>query len=330
MSFVGALFAPGFSRALGASVADRLGTSLCPLEEREFSDGEHKSRPLESVRGRDVYVIASLAGDRSMSANDKLCRALFLVGALREASARSVTVLVPYLCYARKDRQTKARDPVTVRYVLQLFEAVGVDRIVTLDVHNLAAFQAGARCPTDHLEAATLFVEHFLDVGPAAPLTVVSPDIGGVKRADRLRRLLADARREDVELAFTEKFRGSGVVTGRGEVLGDVAGRVAVVYDDLISSGGTMLRVADVLADRGARAIHLAASHGLFTAGSEAIFRAPTVDSVVVTDSVPQDRLPAAVVDEKLVVLPLAELLARSLSIIDGGGSLTTLLRLEG
>jgi ribose-phosphate pyrophosphokinase len=327
--FDGALFAPGFGREFGASVADRLGTSLSPLEERDFEGGEHKCRPLVSVRGRATYVIASLAGDRTMSANDKLCRVLFLVGALREASAGSVTVVLPYLCYSRKDRQTKARDPVTTRYVMQLFEAVGTERVMTLDVHNLAAFQNAARCATDHLEAATLFVDHVRRLAVGDPLAVVSPDVGGVKRADRLRQLLAAELGTHVELAFTEKYRSRGVLSGRDALLGDVAGRVVVVYDDMISSGGTMLRAAQLLADRGARSIHLAATHGLFTPDAAGLFRSPAVASVVVTDSVPQDRLPPDELDGKLQVLPVDGLIAAGLTIVDAGGSMTELLRLE-
>ena len=135
------LFALGATRPHGDAIARRLGLELSPHEEREFEDGEHKSRPLISVRGRDVYVIHSLYGDREQSANDKLVRLLFFLGALRDASAGRVTAIVPYLAYARKDRKSKPRDPVTTRYVASLFEAVGTDRVVTLDVHNLAAFQ---------------------------------------------------------------------------------------------------------------------------------------------------------------------------------------------
>ncbi|MFN0028983.1 MAG: ribose-phosphate pyrophosphokinase-like domain-containing protein [Acidimicrobiales bacterium] len=114
-----ALLALGCSSALAGRVAGDLGWALVPVEEREFDGGEHKSRPLASVRGRDVYVLASLDGDEHLSANDKLCRLLFLIGSLREAAAASVTAVCPYLCYSRKDRQSKARDPVTTRYVAQ-------------------------------------------------------------------------------------------------------------------------------------------------------------------------------------------------------------------
>lgn len=143
------LFAPAATRDWALAVAKHMGLALSPLEEREFEDGEHKSRPLCSVRGSDVYVLQSLHADSHASVNDKLCRLLFLLGALRDASAARITAVVPYLGYARKDRKSQPRDPVTTRYVAAMFEAVGADRIVTLDVHNLSAYQNAFRCHTD-------------------------------------------------------------------------------------------------------------------------------------------------------------------------------------
>lgn len=328
-TFDGLLFALGTAAPLGAAVADRLGVPLSPWELRWFEGGEHKSRSLVNVRGRDVYVLAPLDGDGELSANDKLCQLLFFVGALRQASARTVTAVAPYLCYSRKDRQTKARDPVTTRYVAQLFEAVGTDRLVTVEVHNVAAFQNAARCATDHLEATQVFVDHVRQrLADDADLVVVSPDIGGVKRAGRLRDRLAVELGRDVELAFTEKFRSGGVLTGGRAVLGEVRGRVAIVYDDLIASGSTMAHVADLLAAQGATAVHLAATHGLFTPAAAQLFTAPSVTSVVVTDSVAPGRLPDDVTGAKLVVLGLDGLLAGAVARMDGGGSISDLLHL--
>src|SRR6516165_8314689 len=136
-----AVFALNSSHDFGEKVCARLGIPQSSHEEREFEDGEHKTRPLVNVRGRDVFVIQSLYGDPKQSVNDKLCRFLFFAGALRDASADRVTAVIPYLCYARKDRRSKPRDPVTTRYVAALFEAVGADAAVTMDVHNLAAYQ---------------------------------------------------------------------------------------------------------------------------------------------------------------------------------------------
>ncbi|HET20047.1 MAG TPA: ribose-phosphate pyrophosphokinase, partial [Chromatiales bacterium] len=201
------LFAPGASRPLGERVADILGIPLGALEERDFEDGEHKARPLESVRGADVYVLHSLHADAEQSVNDKLVRLLFLIGALRDAGAERVTALVSYLCYARKERKTKSRDPVTTRYVAALFEAVGVDRVVTLDVHSLAAFQNAFRCRTEHLESTRLFIEHFAPRLGDREAAVVSPDVGGVKRADGFREALERRLERPLASAFMHKKR---------------------------------------------------------------------------------------------------------------------------
>lgn len=329
MGFEGTLFALDGADGLGGVVAEHMGVTVAAHEERVFDGGEHKTRSLVNVRGRDCFVIASLDGHDGVSANDKLCRLLFFLGALDEASAASVTAVVPYLCYSRKDRQTKSRDPVTTRYVAQLFEAVGTDRVVTMDVHNLAAFQNAFRCPTDHLEATSVFVEHVTNLAADRPVTVVSPDIGGVKRAARFQELLSVALGQPVPLAFTEKYRSRGQISGRDAVMGEVEGRTAIVYDDLISSGGTMLRVANALRDQGAAEVHLAATHGLFTPAAASLFEAPSVSSVIVTDSVAPGRLAPTLVGDRLKVLSLASIIGEAISRINGGGSLSELLDLD-
>ncbi len=332
--FEALLFALDDEGGLGRHMAEHLGIGLSPHEIRQFDGGEHKMRPLVNVRNRDVHVLASLAGDRRLSANDRLCRTLFFIGSLRQASARSVTAVVPYICYSRKDRQTKGRDPVTTRYVAQLFEAVGTDRLVTVDVHNLAAFQNAARCRTDHVEATQLFVDHFSSDSRMArlgegELVVVSPDTGGVKRADRLRRRLADHLGRQIGLAFAGKLRSRGVVSGPDRVLGEVDGATTIVVDDMIVSGTTMARVAAALVAQGAGSVHLLATHALFTPDAATLFDDPSIDSVVVTDTVPPGRLGAAEVGGRLVTLSMAPLLAEALSRIQSGGSLTELLHLD-
>ena len=214
------IFALNAAREFGAVVAGALGVELAPHEEREFEDGEHKARPLVSVRGRDVYVVQSLHGGPHASPNDKLCRLLFFAGALRDAGARRVTAVIPYLAYARKDRRTQSRDPVTTRYVAELIEAVGIDRVVVVDVHNLAAFENAFRCPIVHLEARPLFVTHLAPLLRGRDVVVVSPDAGGAKRADLLRKSLAASLESDIPLAFLAKKRSGGVVSGEDAVVG--------------------------------------------------------------------------------------------------------------
>lgn len=321
------VFALEASREFGTAVAGTLGISLTPHEERAFEDGEHKCRPLVNVRGRDVFVVQSLYGESPSgeSANDKLCRLLFFIGALKDAAAGRVTALVPYLCYARKDRKSKPRDPVTTRYVAGMFEAVGADRVVTLDVHNLAAYQNAFRCGTDHLEARRLFVDFLAPRLGTGAATVVSPDVGGVKRADALRDTLARALGRDVPLAVMEKTRSAGVVSGQA-LVGEVNGRLAVLVDDLISTGTTLVRAAAACRARGATRVIAAATHGLFTGDANERLADPAVDEIVITDSVPPFRLTEPAVRRKLTILPVGPLFAEAARRIHSDGSLVDLV----
>lgn len=319
------LFALNTSRDFGEKVAEKLGIALSEHEERDFEDGEHKSRPLVNVRGNDVYVIQSLGSDPHLSVNDKLCRLLFFIGALKDASAERITALVPYLCYARKDRKTKSRDPVTTRYVASLFEAVGTDRLVTLDVHNLAAFQNAFRCGTDHLEAKNLFVDHFAPIVRDDDIVVLSPDVGGVKRAEQFRTALSRTLDKPIMLAFMEKYRSRGKVTGEA-LVGDVQNRAVIIIDDLISTGTTIARAATACHDQGARKIYAAASHGIFVGEAERILSNPALNKIVITDTIPPFRLSTAFVKEKVTVLDASALFAKAVKSIHSHGSIVELL----
>jgi ribose-phosphate pyrophosphokinase len=318
------VFALGTSRGFGERVASHLGLTLSSLEEREFEDGEHKARPLTNVRDRDVYVIHSLYRDKDQSPNDKLCRLLFFIGTLKDAAAARVTAVVPYLCYARKDRQTKARDPIATRYVAQLFEAVGTDRVITLEVHNPAAYQNAFRCDTEHLEAANLFAAHFCSVLGETPLAVVSPDLGGGKRAEAFRERLEALLGRPIAKGFMDKQRSMGKVTG-DLFAGDVSGRTVIIVDDLISTGTTMARVAACCRRHGAQRISVAAAHGLFTAGADALWREPAIDEVVVTNTVPLTQCDGGGARHRLTVLDASEIFADAISRCHSGGSITEL-----
>jgi ribose-phosphate pyrophosphokinase len=319
------LFALDASRAFGERVALQLGQPLARHEEREFEDGEHKARPLESVRGKDAYVIHSLYGEPGQSANDKLVRLLFFLGALKDAGADRVTAVVPYLAYARKDRRSKPRDPVSSRYVAQLFEAVGTDRLLTLDVHNLAAYQNAFRIPAEHLEARPLFLAHFAPLLAEHEIVVVSPDAGGVKRAEAFRQSLGRTLGRPVGAAFLEKYRSAGVVSGEA-VVGEVAGKTAVIVDDLVSSGTTLARTAAACKRLGALRVFAAASHGVFAGDAGSVLADPALDQMVVSDSIPPFRLPPALLENRVTVLPAAPLFAEAIRRLHRGGSLTELL----
>ncbi|MGO4570829.1 ribose-phosphate diphosphokinase [Microvirga sp. 2TAF3] len=322
------VFALGASRAFGERVGRYLDLPLASLEERDFEDGEHKTRPLVSVRGCDVYVIHSLHGDRMQSPNDKLCRLLFFIGALKDAAAAHVTAVVPYLCYGRKDRQTKARDPVTTRYVAELFEAVGTDRVITMEAHNVAAYQNAFRCDTEHLDANGLFASYFLPKIGGELVAVISPDLGGAKRAEAFRERLEKMLGRPVSKGFIDKHRSMGQVTG--EIFaGEVDGRIVIVIDDLISTGTTMARVATACRAHGAKRIYVAATHGLFTGGAEALWREPAIDEVVVTDTIPPMQIDPAIVRNRLVVIDAAEIFAEAIERCHDGGSITELLTID-
>jgi ribose-phosphate pyrophosphokinase len=318
------LFALDASADLGRAVAQSLGRDLAANEERSFEDGEHKVRPLDDVGGTDVYVVQSLHGGPIESANDKLCRLLFFIGALKDAGAARVTAVVPYLCYARKDRRTKPSDPVTTRYVAELFEAVGTDCVVALDVHNPVAFENAFRCRTVALTATPLFA-HYVRMLPDRELSVVSPDPGGSKRADLLREALEAALHRAIGKAFAEKRRSAGVVSG-DLFVGEVAGTTALVVDDLISTGGTLLRAARAARRAGARRVLALVTHGLFMAGAAEALADPAIERLVLTDAVPAFRLGDDPVRAKIDVLPAAPLIAEAIGRLHHGASLTDLL----
>lgn len=320
-----ALFALEASAGFGGAVAGELGVALADHEERSFEDGEHKSRPLVEVRDRDVYVVASLHAAPGASVNDRLCRLLFFLGALRDADAGRVTALLPYLCYARKDRRTKPRDPVTTRYVAALFEAVGVDRVVAMDVHNLAAFQNAFRVPTVHLEARPRLADRLLaDLGPEARIAVVSPDAGGAKRAEAFRETLASRVEPEVTTAFLEKRRSWGEVTG-GTLVGDVEGATAVIVDDLVSTGTTMARAARACREAGAAGVRAAATHGLFVGDAEETLSEPALESLLVADTVPPFRLSEDFVERRLRVVGVAGMFAEAVRRLHAGRSVVEL-----
>lgn len=321
-----ALFALNASKKFGEKVAAALDVELSNHEERNFGDGEHKSRSLVNVRNKRVFVIYSLFEEPGMSVNDKLCRLLFFTGALKDASAAEVNLIIPYLCYARKDRKTKPRDPVTTRYVATLMEAVGVDRILTIDVHNLQAFQNAFRIRTEHLEAQNLLAHHFAKTVGHEKLAVLSPDLGGLKRAEKFAHSLHLALDKEISFAVMEKRRSMGIVSGSTEIFGDVKDKTVIIVDDLISSGTTLARAANACKAAGAKYILAAATHGAFVESANRALREQAIDKVVITNSIPPFQLDQELLDEKIHILDLAPLFAEAIQRIWQGRSITELL----
>ncbi|MGD8709489.1 MAG: ribose-phosphate diphosphokinase, partial [Ectothiorhodospiraceae bacterium] len=261
------------------------------------------------------------AGGADEGVNDRLMKLLFFIGGLRDHGAGRVTAVLPYLAYARKDRRTKARDPVTSRYVAQLLEAVGVHRLVAMDVHNLAAYQNAFRIPAEHLEARPLFVREFLRDPASRDAVLVSPDAGGYKRVERLRETLTMQLGAAPDIAFMEKKRSEGVVSGEA-LVGDVKGRTAVILDDLISTGSTLARAADACRRAGAVQVIAAATHGLFTGDAARILSSAPIDRLIVADTVPVPGTVRTALGDRLTVLDTAPLVAAALRCLNTDGSL--------
>ena len=279
------LFALDASRVFGEHVAFGLGRPLAAHEERDFDGGEHKTRPLVEVGGRDVYVVHSLHAEPGISANDKLVRLLFFIGALKDAGAARVTAIAPYLSYGRKDRRTKPRDPVNSRYVAALFESMGTDRIITVDVHNISAFENAFRlCKPENLAFAGLLAKYLAPGLGDGKVAVVSPDAGGNKRAELFRSELERELGRPVGKAIMDKHRSSGIVSGH-LFAGDVAGCTAIIVDDLISSGTTIMRSVQACRENGAVRVVAAAAHGMF-GDTSPLFGNDGPDRIVVSDTI--------------------------------------------
>jgi ribose-phosphate pyrophosphokinase len=279
--------------AFALTLAASLATPITPHEYRHFEDGEHKLRPLLDPVGADAYVIDSLYGDAVYSPHDKLCRLLMFIATLREHGAARVTAVVPYLAYARKDRMTKPFDPLSLRYVAQMFEAVGTAQMIVLEPHNIAAFQNAFRCPAIYIPAHLIFDGLAADMAGDSALAVASPDPGGVKRAQLWRESLEVRLKRPIGFAMVDKRRSAGIVSSENLVAGEINDMTVLLLDDLIASGETMLRAAKALLASGAKRVVACAAHGLFTGLASDTLNTASIERIIVTDSVPAFRVPS-------------------------------------
>lgn len=305
-------FALSESRPFAERVATELGLGLSEIEERVFPDGEFQNRPLVSLRGRDVYVIQSLHAGPDVSLSDKLVRLLVLLATLRDNGAQRVTAVIPYLAFARQDRQVHPRDPLALRTLALLLEAAGADAVVTVDVHNIAAFQNAFRCQAINLEAAPDLVRKGIEIGVGDPVAIVSPDLGGAKRAQRFGESLKSIRGGSVSLAYVEKQRLDGELEGT-QFAGDVQGAHVLIVDDMISTGSTIVRAAKACRERGASRIHAFATHGLFSGNAADKLMQAGLEKIVVSNSVPPFRLSGTPAEQLLDIVDVAPLFATAI-----------------
>ena len=308
------LFALNSSREFGENIAETIGLTLSEHEERDFSEGEHKTRSLVDVQRKSVYLIYSLYGEPKLTVNDKLCRLLFFVGSLKDAGASEVTIIAPYLCYSRKDLKTKSRDPITTQYVARIFETMGTDRFVTLDVHNLQAFQNSFRIPTMHLEAKEYFVSHFSPLVKENEMVVLSPDTGGIKRAAAFVQALEKETKTIIPVGIMQKTRSEGIVGGTEVIFGEVSGKTVIIIDDLISSGTTLVRAAKACKEAGANKVYAAATHGVFESRANQVLKDQALDKIVITNSIPPIRLEKEIIEQKIEIINVAPMIAQRIS----------------
>jgi ribose-phosphate pyrophosphokinase len=306
------LFALNESQSFAIRVARHLALPLGTVEEHRYEDGEYKCHPLEPLTGRNVVVFAGLYPEQGLSVHDKLCRLLFFCSAIKDAGARHLQVVSPYLCYSRKERRIQAQDPVITRYLATLMEASRIDCLTTMEVHNQAAFDNAFRIPTRHLESAQLFAEHFIRGYQGEALVVASPDLGGIKRAERLRQVLEQRLGQPIGHACVEKYRSDENLSG-SMLVGNVDGGTVILLDDLISTGSTLLRAAEACHAGGAHHVYAMATHALFTTGTE-LLESPLFERIVVSDSIPSPRLETFVQAGHLDVLDTSAEIAAALA----------------
>lgn len=296
-------------------LANYLSLPLSQLEREIFLDGEHKLRSIEKVSGKDVFVVQSLFND-GLNLHDKLCRLLFFVGSLKDASAKRINVVLPYLAYARKDRKTKPNDSLNLKYIAQLLENMGANSILTLDVHNIAAYQNAFRIPTYHLESHSLFANYLVTYTQDEEIVIVSPDPGGIKRSLKLKECLEQLLQHPVGKAFLDKERHAlGVRLNEG-VVGQVKGKVAVIIDDIISSGKTIKLAIETLGQEGAKKIIVCATHGLMLGDASEILSHPLLDKLILTNSISPCPVHNNFHNQKLMLLDATHLFAKAIQII--------------
>ncbi len=271
------------SQELGGKISERLGVQLADAGLKTFADGEVYCRYQDSIRGADLFLIQSLCGSEpeGLTPNDALMELLLMVHAAKHASAHRIIAVTPWYGYSRQDKKSAPREPISARLVAELLETAGIDRLVTMDLHA-GQVQGFFSKPVDHMTAMPILTQYMADVyGHEEELVMIAPDAGRVKLVRSF------ARRVGAPYALMEKERPAQGVAEIGTVIGDVKGKVAVIVDDIIGTGGTLAAAAQTVVDEGARSVHAVATHGLFAGNAFETLAASPLDGIVVTDTVP-------------------------------------------
>jgi ribose-phosphate pyrophosphokinase len=299
---------------LAAEVAELLETQLVPTSAYEFANSEIYVRFDESVRGSDAFVIQS----HTAPINEWIMEHLIMVDALKRASAKRITVVMPFYGYARQDKKHRGREPITARLVADLFKTAGADRLITVDLHadQVQGFFDG---PVDHLMALPILTAHVRAKYGDQPLAVVSPDAGRIKVAERW-----SARLGGAPLAFIHKTRRTDRPneTVANRVVGDVKGRMCVLVDDMIDTGGTIVNAAEALMQEGAAGVIIAATHAILSDPAVDRLKNSSAAEVIVTNTLP---IPADREFDKLTVLSIAPLVSRAIREVFEDGSVTSM-----
>ncbi|MEG6510180.1 ribose-phosphate pyrophosphokinase [Methyloligella sp. 2.7D] len=295
------LVAGNSNRPLAEAISTYLNTPLTKCIVRRFADMEIFVEVQENVRGEDVFVIQST----SAPANDHLMELLIIIDALRRASARRITAVVPYFGYARQDRKPGPRTPISAKLVANMITRAGADRVLTLDLHA-GQIQGYFDIPTDNLFAAPVMVQDIREVFDVNNIMVVSPDVGGVVRARGL------AKRIDAPLAIVDKRRENPGESEVMNVIGDVRGRNCVLVDDIVDSGGTLVNAADALLEKGANSVIAYITHGVLSGGAVSRVLGSQLKELVLTDSIrPTEAVENA---HNIRILPIAPLLGEAIA----------------
>ncbi len=302
--------------ALAVDVAAALSTELVPTEYRTFASGEILTRFEVSIRGCDLFLIQSFGPP----VNEWLMETLIMLDAAKRASAKRITVVAPYYPYSRQDKKGRGREPISARLVADLLKTAGADRVMSVDLHA-AQIQGFFDGPVDHLFAKPVLLEYFentLSAEDRSRLTVVSPDTGRVRVADTWSDSLG------APLAIIHKRRDPNVANQVtvNEIVGQVDGRVCLLVDDMIDTGGTIVKAAEALKANGAVKVIVAATHAIFSDPAADRLQSEAIDEVVVTDTVP---IPEAKRFPTLTILPIAPLLARAIREVFEDGSVTSM-----